>query len=75
MASDSTNETPPEDITDTYDIGETLGTGHFSKVKLGIHKETGMKVAIKVISVPVSRLQPARGGLVLVHQQNGWGSL
>lgn len=31
-----------------YEIGETLGTGHFSKVKLGIHKETGMKVAIKV---------------------------
>lgn len=48
MAPEPASETHPEDITDTYEIGETLGTGHFSKVKLGIHKETGMKVAIKV---------------------------
>ena len=41
----------PEDITDAYEIGETLGTGHFSKVKLGTDKKTGMKVAIKVSSL------------------------
>ena len=35
-------------IIDEYEIGETLGTGHFSKVKLGINKKTGEKVAIKV---------------------------
>ena len=38
----------PASLTDTYDIGETLGTGHFSKVKLGTDKKTGEKVAIKV---------------------------
>ena len=39
-------------ITDEYEIGETLGTGHFSKVKLGTHKQTGEKVAIKIIVKP-----------------------
>ncbi|KAJ3079343.1 Serine/threonine-protein kinase par-1 [Quaeritorhiza haematococci] len=32
-----------------YHIGKTIGQGAFSKVKLGYHKETGQKVAIKVI--------------------------
>ena len=36
------------DIHDEYEVGETLGTGHFSKVKLGIHKITRERVAIKV---------------------------
>jgi serine/threonine protein kinase len=35
-----------------YEIGETLGTGHFSKVKLGTHKKTGEKVAVKIILKP-----------------------
>ena len=39
-------------ITEEYEIGETLGTGHFSKVKLGINKKTGEKVAIKIIVKP-----------------------
>ena len=30
-------------------VGKTIGQGAFSKVKLGFHKETGLKVAIKVI--------------------------
>ena len=34
-------------IVKEYEIGETLGTGHFSKVKLGIDRKTGEKVAIK----------------------------
>lgn len=38
----------PGEITAEYDVGQTLGTGHFSKVKLGTHKVTGEKVAIKV---------------------------
>jgi len=42
----------PSEITEVYDIGETLGTGHFSKVKLGTHKKTQMKVAIKIIQKP-----------------------
>ncbi|KAJ3106347.1 Map microtubule affinity-regulating kinase [Phlyctochytrium bullatum] len=32
-----------------YQILKTIGEGAFSKVKLGIHKETGQKVAIKII--------------------------
>merc|ERR1712087_740565 len=42
----------PSDITDEYEVGETLGTGHFSKVKLGTHRKTGQKVAIKIINKP-----------------------
>ncbi|UKK02962.2 serine/threonine kinase [Theileria orientalis] len=32
-----------------YSIGSTLGVGSFAKVKLGIHKSSGRKVAIKII--------------------------
>ncbi|KAJ3096246.1 Map microtubule affinity-regulating kinase [Phlyctochytrium planicorne] len=32
-----------------YQLLKTIGQGAFSKVKLGIHKETGQKVAIKII--------------------------
>ncbi|KAJ3191311.1 Map microtubule affinity-regulating kinase [Irineochytrium annulatum] len=32
-----------------YQLIKTIGQGAFSKVKLGIHKETGQKVAIKII--------------------------
>ncbi|TPX33708.1 hypothetical protein SmJEL517_g03441 [Synchytrium microbalum] len=33
-----------------YSISKTLGTGAFSKVKLGIHANTGSKVAVKIIN-------------------------
>jgi len=33
----------------SYHIGKTLGKGSFGKVKLGIHKLTGQKVAIKIV--------------------------
>ncbi|TPX33232.1 hypothetical protein SmJEL517_g03808 [Synchytrium microbalum] len=33
-----------------YSVGKTIGQGAFSKVKLGIHKATGQKVAIKIIN-------------------------
>lgn len=45
----------PSDITDKFDIGATLGTGHFSKVKIGTDKKTGDKVAIKVCHFLLSR--------------------
>ncbi|KAI8593281.1 kinase-like domain-containing protein, partial [Geranomyces variabilis] len=32
-----------------YQVGKTIGQGAFSKVKIGIHKETNQKVAIKII--------------------------
>lgn len=38
----------PSAITDDYEVGHTLGSGHFSKVKLGTNRTTGEKVAIKV---------------------------
>jgi len=49
---DSASVACPNDIEDEYEIGETLGTGHFSKVKLGTHRKTGEKVAIKIILKP-----------------------
>eukprot|EP01135_Chromosphaera_perkinsii_P007374 Nk52_evm22s805 gene=Nk52_evmTU22s805 len=33
-----------------YKLVKTIGTGAFSKVKLAIHKKTGEKVAIKIVS-------------------------
>lgn len=42
----------PVEITEAYDVRETLGSGHFSKVKLGIDRKTGEKVAIKIIKKP-----------------------
>ena len=35
---------------DFYEIKETLGKGKFGLVKTGIHKKTGKKVAVKVMS-------------------------
>ena len=37
-------------IKDHYDLGEDLGNGKFGAVRLGIHKKTGEKVAVKIIS-------------------------
>ena len=38
-----------QNILNEYQIKETIGTGTFSKVKLGINKSTGEKVAIKIL--------------------------
>lgn len=38
------------DITDIYEVKDKLGNGKFGLVKLGIHKETNQKVAIKIMS-------------------------
>ena len=35
---------------DQYTIVRTLGEGSFGKVKLAVHKSTGQKVALKIIS-------------------------
>jgi len=51
MAAEDSTPTPA-DINEEYEVGETLGTGHFSKVKLGTHRKTGQKVAIKIIQKP-----------------------
>ena len=32
-----------------YDLYDTIGEGGFAKVKLGIHRLTGEKVAIKIM--------------------------
>ncbi len=34
---------------DFYDVKEALGKGKFGTVKLGVHKKTGKKVAVKVM--------------------------
>ena len=36
-----------------YQMGKTIGQGAFSKVKLGYHRETGQKVAIKIVDKKV----------------------
>ena len=37
-------------LTEVYDIKQSLGSGKFGEVKLGIHKQTQQKVAIKIVS-------------------------
>eukprot|EP01136_Pigoraptor_vietnamica_P010156 Opistho-1_new@47449 len=37
-------------IAETYKIGKTIGEGAFSKVKVAVHRVTGEKVAVKIIS-------------------------
>ncbi len=37
-------------LTDIYDIKEKLGNGKFGLVRLGIHKVTGRKVAVKIMN-------------------------
>jgi len=46
-------------IQDEYDIGKILGKGGFSVVKEGVHKSTGNKVAIKIVSKnqPIKQLK------------------
>jgi serine/threonine protein kinase len=38
------------DLNDIYEVREKLGNGKFGLVKLGIHKTTGRKVAIKIMT-------------------------
>lgn len=38
-----------QDILDHYDLKESIGKGKFGRVKLGEHKKTGKKVAIKIL--------------------------
>lgn len=39
-----------ENLNDTYDIKEKLGNGKFGLVRLGIHKQSQRKVAVKVMN-------------------------
>lgn len=48
-----------EEIHKVYDIRQELGTGNFATVKLGIHKKTGEKVAIKIIDKKKFALNPS----------------
>ncbi|KAJ3300186.1 hypothetical protein HDU76_006145, partial [Blyttiomyces sp. JEL0837] len=44
----------------SYQLGKTIGQGAFSKVKLGIHIETGQKVAIKIIDKKQMAMKAAK---------------
>ncbi|CDS39555.1 5' AMP activated protein kinase catalytic [Echinococcus multilocularis] len=46
----SVPKTPVEVRIGDYIIGETLGSGTFGKVKVGIHKSTGVQVAVKIVN-------------------------
>jgi len=37
------------DLNDIYEVGDKLGNGKFGLVRLGTHKESGRKVAIKIM--------------------------
>jgi Ca2+-binding EF-hand superfamily protein len=36
-------------LSETYDVKEKLGNGKFGLVRLGVHKDTGRKVAVKIM--------------------------
>jgi calcium-dependent protein kinase len=38
------------DLNDLYEVKDKLGNGKFGLVRLGIHKQTGRKVAIKIMT-------------------------
>ena len=58
----------PEEVTADYELKETLGTGHFSKVKLGIQRKTGDKCAIKVSRGPAAcKYRPRVGDLAPIR--------
>lgn len=40
------------DVIGEWIIGAELGTGHFAKVKLGTHRDTGKQCAIKIVKKP-----------------------
>eukprot|EP01038_Epipyxis_sp_PR26KG_P012564 gene12564-16850_t len=40
----------PHTLEDRFDVHEVLGEGGFSVVKLGVHKVTGTKVAVKIMT-------------------------
>jgi hypothetical protein len=44
-------------LTDYYEVKEAVGKGKFGTVKLGVHKKTGKKVAIKVMKKKQMTLQ------------------
>lgn len=44
-------------LTDFYEVKDAIGKGKFGTVKLGIHKKTGKKVAIKVMKKKQMTLQ------------------
>lgn len=44
------NATGYADLTEIYEIKEKLGNGKFGLVRLGVHKKTGQKVAIKIMT-------------------------
>jgi serine/threonine protein kinase len=37
-------------LLEIYDVKEKLGNGKFGLVRMGVHKETGRKVAIKIVN-------------------------
>ena len=63
-------------FTDTYDLGDDLGSGSFSVVKMAKHRENGSTVAVKVIkrsSLPPDEIDALRDEVSIlgeVHHPN-----
>ncbi|KAK3696487.1 hypothetical protein QZH41_011798 [Actinostola sp. cb2023] len=56
----------PEELTKHYDVKETIGSGGFAKVKLGVHHLTGEKVspAVTAVLVAIKMMNKAALGLL-----------
>lgn len=50
-----------------YELGETIGVGASGKVKVGIHKETGERVAVKIMEVSADKLSALERESVIQH--------
>jgi len=50
-----------------YELGDTVGVGASGKVKVGVHKETGERVAVKIMEVSEEKLQVLERESVIQH--------
>ncbi|KAI3649906.1 hypothetical protein MP228_005538 [Amoeboaphelidium protococcarum] len=60
-----TSSTAKQSRIGPYSLGKTLGIGSTGKVKLGVHVETGQRVAIKIISKSSMKKEKDPDGSVL----------
>lgn len=50
-----------------YKLGDTIGVGASGKVKVGVHKETGARVAVKIMEVSEDKLRILERESVIQH--------
>ncbi len=50
-----------------YELGDTIGVGASGKVKVGVHRETGERVAVKIMEVSEDKLRVLERESVIQH--------